>query len=476
MAKFYRLLWALFAPLLRAADVLFGAPTAVHAAASADVNTQSKDGTIYSLPVYTGTTIYKGTMVCMNASGYAVPAADTSGYSNVMGVADEQVINSGASGAKRIRVVANRRFRMAATSLTQAMVGSKVYAVDDQTVDDASITNDIVAGILVEYESATVGWVLINPVAIPTVPSGTISGTLTVTSASASALAVGRLGATTPAFQVDASAATQVIGIKVTGRAALGAGAAIAVVGGTNENLTIDAQGSGTIAIGATSTGAISLGRATSVAGAVTITSAGAAAISVGRQGATNPAFVVDASTATQLTGLKVTAAGTGAGVAVAVIEAGGTNNALTVDAMGSGTISLGTTSTGLVILGRGSAKGVITQKVITDIDAQNATPTIAQLLGGVIRHTSVTGAGTCTTPTGANISGGIAGVQTGDSFEVLYINDGNQTVTLTAGDGNVTFALGSLVAIPTQRAAVLKFLCTGANTWYCLAAAAAAA
>src|SRR4051812_27035965 len=50
-----------------------------------------------------------------------------------------------------------------------------------------------------------------------------IPSPVNVTSASATALAVGRLGATTPAFTVDASIASQVAGLKVTG----------AVTGGT---------------------------------------------------------------------------------------------------------------------------------------------------------------------------------------------------------------------------------------------------
>lgn len=91
----------------------------------------------------------------------------------------------------------------------------------------------------------------------------------TITSASSGALSVGRLGATTAAFQVDASAATSVTGIKVTA-AATGGGAGIAAQGDTNTNLRIDASGSGTITMGGTSTGAITLTRATTMSGALT--------------------------------------------------------------------------------------------------------------------------------------------------------------------------------------------------------------
>lgn len=107
--------------------------------------------------------------------------------------------------------------------------------------------------------SATVGRVQLVPsdAINDTVALGAFSGPLTVTSASASALAVGRLGAMTPALAVDASPATQVTGVIVTGRAA-GAGASIAAQGGgAAEDLTIDAKGAGLITLNATGTGVV---------------------------------------------------------------------------------------------------------------------------------------------------------------------------------------------------------------------------
>ena len=98
------------------------------------------------------------------------------------------------------------------------------------------------------------------------------SGTLTVTSDNAKALAVGRQGATDPAFQVDANTGTSVTGLKVTAGAS-GGGFAVAVVGGAaNENLTIDARGSGTISLNATGTGGIVLARAVTVLGGIDTT------------------------------------------------------------------------------------------------------------------------------------------------------------------------------------------------------------
>jgi hypothetical protein len=83
-------------------------------------------------------------------------------------------------------------------------------------------------------------------------------------------------------------------------------------------------------------------------ASSVHITSALANALAVGRQGTTDPGLSVDASVASCVTGIKITPAAAAAGVAV-VVTSSGTNENLTVDAKGSGTLSLNATATGLV-------------------------------------------------------------------------------------------------------------------------------
>lgn len=79
-----------------------------------------------------------------------------------------------------------------------------------------------------------------------------------------------------------------------------------------------------------------------------TITSTNAAAFAVGRQGATNPAFQVNANAATSVTGLQISSAASGAGVALAAISSSAAE-ALTIDALGTGTITLNGTGTGAV-------------------------------------------------------------------------------------------------------------------------------
>ncbi len=93
-----------------------------------------------------------------------------------------------------------------------------------------------------------------------------------VTSATAAALAVGRLGATTPAFTVDASTASQVAGLKVTGAVTGGTVAVVTTDSGSNTNLTINAKGSGTIGIGSVSTGRVTITPVVTITGALTQT------------------------------------------------------------------------------------------------------------------------------------------------------------------------------------------------------------
>lgn len=175
--------------------------------------------------------------------------------------------------------------------------------------------------------------------------------------------ALGRNGATNPVISVDCSVSSAATGIKITGRAA-GAGADIAVISsGTNENLVIDAKGSGTVTINGTGTGNITLARATGVTGAITGTSTSATALAVGANGATNPVLAVNANTASVATGVEVVGAAAAGGVNLRAISSG-TNENLTINAKGSGTISLNPTGTGNVtspraILSTGATGGI---------------------------------------------------------------------------------------------------------------------
>ena len=179
----------------------------------------------------------------------------------------------------------------------------------------------------------------------------------TLTSASANALSVGPAGSTNPAFNVDSSAGSAATGWGVVAAAAAGGAALKVLSSGSAENGTIDAKGTGTLTLQGTATGAITLGQATGVTGALTVTSAGASAFSAGLAGASNPALQVDASTGSSATGWKVKSAAAAGGAALSVISSG-TNEGGTIDAKGTGTLKLGSVGTGHVELGALCASG----------------------------------------------------------------------------------------------------------------------
>jgi hypothetical protein len=110
-------------------------------------------------------TIYQGSLVCRNASGLAVPAADTAGLV-LAGVSFGDKRNgtsSVTSTATSTHYVSLRRrgcFLFAAAGLTVADIGKKVYVADDQTVQLAP--TNVEAGYLVGIDSATEAWVEIN--------------------------------------------------------------------------------------------------------------------------------------------------------------------------------------------------------------------------------------------------------------------------------------------------------------------------
>ena len=143
----------------------------------------------------------------------------------------------------------------------------------------------------------------------------------------------------------------------------------------------------------------------------------------------------------------------------IPVVKYNGLNTEKDVAISGATTLSGATTSTGSTI-----TPNPVLNQTITDIDATNATPTIAQIRGGVIVHTSVTGAGTATVPTGTAMSAGVAGVAIGSTIKWLYYNDGNQTVTITAATGHTLE--GGTVAVTTGKHMSITSVCTAANTW----------
>jgi len=104
--------------------------------------------------------------------------------------------------------------------------------------------------------------------------TGTLSAAaIASTSSSAHAFAVGPAGATNPSFNVDSSSGADAVGVNIKSGTTAG-GVSIAVISPTtNDNLRIDAKGSGTITIAGVSTGSVTIGTALTYGG-VTLSNA----------------------------------------------------------------------------------------------------------------------------------------------------------------------------------------------------------
>lgn len=152
-------------------------------ALSAGRNTLPRAGVDMSLTMASNVIIYAGSMVCVDSSGKANPAADTSGFA-VVGRADETVDNRTAVyvATKKIKV-ARGVFRWEnADSIVAADIGKIVYVTDDQTVNKTGGGQNIIAGAVIDVDSSGV-WVdtaKIGPIGAATPSSLAVSGAATI--------------------------------------------------------------------------------------------------------------------------------------------------------------------------------------------------------------------------------------------------------------------------------------------------------
>ncbi len=135
------------------------------AALTQDRNTPARDGDRVSLPVAAATRIYAGAMVCLDASGNAVPGATAVGLRPVGRAAAAVDNRDGTAGAAVVTVDAGV-FRWAnaggASAVGTGDLGRTCYLVDDQTVarDDGAGSRSP-AGAVVAVDAAGV-WVRIG--------------------------------------------------------------------------------------------------------------------------------------------------------------------------------------------------------------------------------------------------------------------------------------------------------------------------
>ncbi len=110
---------------------------------------------IQSYPVAASTKIYKGGMVKVTAAGYLAPCAAEAG-AKFAGIAYETVDNSsGSAGAKSCKVYLDGVFEIPSSGLTQADVGSILYASTDNDTSLVQGANEQTIGRILELVSAT---------------------------------------------------------------------------------------------------------------------------------------------------------------------------------------------------------------------------------------------------------------------------------------------------------------------------------
>lgn len=128
-------------------------------------NTPWRTGEFVNDPVAATTVIFAGALVCLDASGNAVPGS-TSTTLTARGVAQHTVDNtSGAAGAEHIeckRGVFRFNNSAAADEVTRAEIGSECFIADDNTVAKTNgESSRSGAGIVVDVDDSGV-WVEIR--------------------------------------------------------------------------------------------------------------------------------------------------------------------------------------------------------------------------------------------------------------------------------------------------------------------------
>lgn len=132
-------------------------------AVTANQLTKRQDGTKRSYPVEESTRIYQGTLVFINAAGYACDVTAT-GVNAFAGIAVAEADNtSGADGAIEVEVYTDGDFELTGTFNSITDVGMPAYADDNYAVVVALGATSVRIGSVVRYVSATKAIISIKP-------------------------------------------------------------------------------------------------------------------------------------------------------------------------------------------------------------------------------------------------------------------------------------------------------------------------
>ena len=153
-------------------------------------NTAQRTGHYIAMNVASGSVIYAGAIVAVNASGFAVQAGDVAGES-VIGRCEHGKNNSGfAYAATNLVTIQRGVFEWDnAGDVTAADIGKIAYVTDSQTVNKTGGGNNVIAGEIVDVDANGV-WVDTDhvgimgsstPISLAVSGSATVGGTLAVT-------------------------------------------------------------------------------------------------------------------------------------------------------------------------------------------------------------------------------------------------------------------------------------------------------
>jgi len=132
-------------------------------AVTANQITKRQDGARRSYPVAASTNIYEGTLVFINASGYADDDTAT-GVNGFAGIAVAQADNSsGSAGDKWVEVYTEGDFELTGTGFAQTDVGMPIYADDNYACVLSLGSTSVRIGKIVRYVSSTKHIVAIQP-------------------------------------------------------------------------------------------------------------------------------------------------------------------------------------------------------------------------------------------------------------------------------------------------------------------------
>ncbi len=255
------------------------------------------------LKAVVGAIYYPGTMMALDSSGRSVKCDDTSGikFDGIACDSGRTTAETGdADGDREITVERPWRFTMPIASATQGDEGRALYAVYDNQVGYTS-SNSILVGFVDQVLSATL--VLVNPLYAPLNPVAVAGNTLAFSGVT------GANTITMPDNLADAFSFKE----------------------GSNAYLTFTTTDSAERIL---------------LAKATTLTSTSATALVVGPNGATNPTLKVVGSVSSEAGGLAITGGADAVGVALTAIGSN-TNEPMLIDGKGSGTVTIGSVSTG---------------------------------------------------------------------------------------------------------------------------------